>query len=170
MRAPGNMEAVVFSNTRGDHAVLKTLEILTGNDPVCPGSCGIDGKRCQTGWAAYLPASSLAKGQKSTSWPSLYRNLRTHSEAEGMGRGTPRAQIPFCPRRRGRMGPGDREIGMSQQRQGHMPISPRPATYLVVIQSPSPFALSSLSSMAHRLRPPAPSLSWEYPSAHSLNT
>src|ERR687891_1938441 len=42
--APGYLAAMVFSNTHTDRDVLKTSEVITGNQLVCPGSCGIDGK------------------------------------------------------------------------------------------------------------------------------
>jgi hypothetical protein len=44
---PGHMAAMVFSNTHEDKAVLKMLEVITGNDPVRPCSRGIDGKHCK---------------------------------------------------------------------------------------------------------------------------
>jgi hypothetical protein len=42
------MEAMGFSDSYEDKAVLKTPEVITRNDPVCPGSRGIDGKPCKT--------------------------------------------------------------------------------------------------------------------------
>jgi hypothetical protein len=66
---------MVFSNIQGGHAVLKTLKVITGNDPVCPGSFRIDGKPSHQGWAPYLPASSLAEGQKSSSCPGVLNTL-----------------------------------------------------------------------------------------------
>jgi hypothetical protein len=47
-------DPMVFANTRGAYAVLKTAEVITGNDPVCPGSRRIESKHCDDGEAADL--------------------------------------------------------------------------------------------------------------------
>jgi hypothetical protein len=61
--APGNMETVVFSNTPGDDAILKTPQLITRDHPVCPSSRGIDGKLCTRAQATNLPPHASEKGQ-----------------------------------------------------------------------------------------------------------
>jgi hypothetical protein len=47
VRAPGHLAAVVFSTTHDGRAVLKTAKVITGHNPLCPGSRTIDGKPCR---------------------------------------------------------------------------------------------------------------------------
>jgi hypothetical protein len=62
---PGHLAAMVFSHTHEDNAVLKTPEVITGNDPLWLGSRSIDGEPCQKAGAAYRPTPCLAERQKS---------------------------------------------------------------------------------------------------------
>ena len=47
VRAPGYLAAMVFSNPHDGRAVLKTPQVVTGRNPLCPGSRSIDGKPCR---------------------------------------------------------------------------------------------------------------------------
>jgi hypothetical protein len=64
--ASGYMAAMVLSNPYDGNGILKTPAAMTSNDPVCPGSRGLDGTHGKTARAAYLPSAGLAKGQKSS--------------------------------------------------------------------------------------------------------
>jgi hypothetical protein len=57
------MAAVGFSHTGCFPGVLKTLAIITGHDPVCPGACGVDGGHGQEICKAPLAILCRQKGK-----------------------------------------------------------------------------------------------------------
>ena len=66
VRTPGFMGAVGFSHTGCFPGVLKTLPVLTGNNPVCPCARGIESGRGHETGKALLAILSLTEGQQSS--------------------------------------------------------------------------------------------------------
>jgi hypothetical protein len=64
MWVPGHRDAMVFSTTYEDQAVLKTPAVMSGNHPVCSSCRRIDGAHRQQARTAFQSTSRLITGQK----------------------------------------------------------------------------------------------------------